>query len=308
MYHVMNRGDQREAIFQDDEDRERFLATLGEACQKTEWQVHAFCLMSNHFHLVVETPQANLVAGMKWLLGVYTKRYNIRHKLCGHLFAGRYKALVVEGSGNGYLRTACDYVHLNPVRARLLKPAAPLESFRWSSYGQYLQEPARRPGWLRVDRLLGEKGIPGDTAAGREQFAALMEKRRAEENGTDYESLRRDWVLGSEAFRQELLAAVGQRVGPNHFGAERQETGVQKAERMVKQELGRLGWDEEQLRARAKGHRDKVRIARRLRKETTMSLKWIAERLQMGSWTYVSNLLNQKPESPTGQEVLPLCQ
>ena len=214
MYHVMNRGDQREVIFRDDEDRQRFLSTLGEACRKTEWQVHAYCLMSNHFHLVVETPQPNLVFGMKWLLGVYTKRYNIRHKLCGHLFAGRYKALVVEGSGNGYLRTACDYVHLNPVRAGLLKSAAPLESFRWSSYGQYLKEPGRRPAWLRVDRLLGEKGIPKDSEAGRRQFAALTEKRRAEESAADYEQLRRDWVLGLEEFRQELLAAVGERVGP----------------------------------------------------------------------------------------------
>jgi len=146
---------------------------LAEACQKTEWQVHAYCLMGNHFHLVVGTPQPNLVFGMKWLLGVYTKRYNLRHKLCGHLFAGRYQALVVEGSGNGYLRTACGYVHLNPVRAKLIRPEEPLESFGWSSYGEYLKAPGQRPFWLRVHRLLGEKGIPGDTAAGRQQFAAL---------------------------------------------------------------------------------------------------------------------------------------
>ena len=89
MYHVMNRGDQREDIFRDDEDRQRFLGTLTEACGKTEWQIHAYCLMRNHFHLVIETPQPNLVFGMKWLLGTYTKRFNIRHKICGHLFAGR---------------------------------------------------------------------------------------------------------------------------------------------------------------------------------------------------------------------------
>jgi putative transposase len=141
MYHVMNRGDQREAIFKDDEDRQQFLATLGEACEKTDWHVHAYCLTSNHFHLVLETPQPNLVLGMKWLLRVYTKRFNLRHKLCGHLFAGRYKALLVEGSGKGYLRTVCDYVHLNPVRARLLQADAPLERFGWSSYSQY--EPLR---------------------------------------------------------------------------------------------------------------------------------------------------------------------
>jgi len=308
MYHVMNRGDQREAIFRDDEDRQKFLATLGEACQKTEWQVHAYCLMSNHFHLVVETPQPNLVAGMKWLLGVYTKRYNIRHKLCGHLFAGRYKALVVEGSGNGYLRTACDYVHLNPVRAGWVKPEVALESFRWSSYPQYLKAPRQRPGWLRVDRLLGEKGVPRDSEAGRRQFAALTEKRRAEESAADYEQLRRDWVLGSEEFRRELLAAAVERVGPNHYGADRHETGVQKAERIVREELGRLSWSEEELRGRPKGHPGKVGIARRLRQETIMSLRWIAQRLEMGTWTYVSNLLNARAAASPGQEVLPLCQ
>ena len=110
IYHVMNRGDRREPIFRDDEDRQRFLVTLGEACAKTGWQVHALCLMANHFHLVVETPQANLVAGMKWFLGTYTGRFNRRHKVFGHLFSGRYKALIVDGSGNGYLRTVCDYV------------------------------------------------------------------------------------------------------------------------------------------------------------------------------------------------------
>src|SRR6267142_1715604 len=117
----MNRGDRREDIFADDDDRRRFLQTLGQACEKSAWQVHAYCLMSNHFHLVIETPQPNLVRGMKWLLGVYTSRFNRRHKLFGHLFSGRYKALLVQGSGNGYLKTACDYVHLNPARARLLR-------------------------------------------------------------------------------------------------------------------------------------------------------------------------------------------
>ena len=246
---------------------------------------------------------------MKWLLGVYTKRFNIRHKLCGHLFAGRYKALVVEGSGNGYLRTVCDYVHLNPVRAKLLPPEAALERFRWSSYGEYLKPPGQRPGWLRVDRLLGEKGIPKDSEAGRRQFGLQMERRRAEESGADYEQIRRDWVLGSEAFRQELLAAAVERVGPSHYGAERQETGLQKAERIVQGEIQRLGWDEDELRARRKGDRAKVMLARRLRQETSMSLKWIAQRLHMGTWTYVSNLLNEPPPThPAAQEMLLLCQ
>src|ERR1041385_6864177 len=83
IYHVMNRGDRREPIFADDKDRVRFFDTLGEACAKTGWLVHAYCLMKNHFHLVVETPQPNLVTGMKWLLGTYTSRYNRRHREFG---------------------------------------------------------------------------------------------------------------------------------------------------------------------------------------------------------------------------------
>ena len=106
VYHVINRGDRREDIFQDDHDRTRFLETVAEACAKTDWQVHAYCLMRNHFHLVVETPQPNLVSGMQWLLGTYTSRFNRRHQEFGHLFSGRYKALVVDGSGNEYLKTA----------------------------------------------------------------------------------------------------------------------------------------------------------------------------------------------------------
>jgi REP element-mobilizing transposase RayT len=93
VYHVMSRGDRREAVFKDDQDCEGFLRALAEACEKSLWQVHAYCLMRTHFHLVLETPQPTLVAGMKWLLGTYTSRCNRRHRQFGHLFSGRYKAL-----------------------------------------------------------------------------------------------------------------------------------------------------------------------------------------------------------------------
>ncbi|MDB6040512.1 MAG: transposase, partial [Verrucomicrobiales bacterium] len=111
IYHCMNRGDRGNPIFKSDEDRNCFLETLGEACLKTGWQVHEYCLMLNHFHLVIETPEPNLVSEMKWLLSTYTSRFNRRQGEFGHLFSGRYKALIVDGSGSGYLRTVCDYVH-----------------------------------------------------------------------------------------------------------------------------------------------------------------------------------------------------
>ncbi len=213
IYHLMNRGDRREPIFRDDEDRERFLATLGQGCFKTGWQVHAYCLMPNHFHLVVETPAANLVAGMKWFLGVYTSGFNRRHKLLGHLFSGRYKSLIVDGSGDGYLKTVCDYVHLNPARAGLIAEDQRLETYRWSSYPLYLQAPSRRPPWLRTERLLGEWSVPADRTSGRRMFAAQMEARRAGEGDQDYKPLRRGWFLGGKQFRKELLAQMAERGG-----------------------------------------------------------------------------------------------
>ena len=177
MYHVMSRGNRRADIYLDDVDRQDFLKTLAEACLKTGWQVHAYCLMSNHYHLVLETPNANLVAGMAWLQSTYTIRLNHRHKLIGHVLSGRYKAHLVEGSGTGYLRTACDYVHLNPVRAAVLKSEERLLSYPWSSFGYYLAAPRHRPGWMRVDRLLGEHGLQEDSAETRQEFERRMERR-----------------------------------------------------------------------------------------------------------------------------------
>jgi REP element-mobilizing transposase RayT len=289
----MNRGDQREPIFADDLDRRRFLETLTEACLKTGWQIHAYCLMSNHFHLVVETPQPNLVVGMKWLLGTYTSRHNRRHKEFGHLFGGRYKALIVDGSGSGYLKTVCDYAHLNPARAKLLKRGQPLEAFVWSSYPQYLAAPSRRPEWLRVDRLLGEWGIPRDSVAGRREFGARMEQRRQERKVGEFKPVERGWCLGGEQFRQELLEQVNAGPGPSHFGEIIKEAQAAKAERLVKEGLRELGWKPDELKARRKGDPGKIRLARALRSRTTMPIAWIAEQLNMGSRGHLAWLLGQ---------------
>jgi len=292
VYHVMNRGDRQEAIFLDEPDRRRFLEALAEVCAKTGWQVHAYCLMGNHFHLMVETPQPNLVAGMKWFLGTYTSRFNRRHKLFGHLFSGRYKALVVDSSTPGYLKTVCDYVHLNPVRARLLQAEEPLRSYSWSSFPKYLQRGGQRPPWLRVDRLLGEHGIPKDSVAGRRVFEERMEvRRRAEDKHEDWAPVRRGWCLGQEAFRKELLAQVSERCGANHYGAELQEGEEEKAERLVREELARRKWAGADLAEQPKTDRRKARIALRLRNETTMTMAWIARRLEMGSVNTLKNTL-----------------
>jgi len=293
-YHVMNHGDGRQAVFEDDEDRQRFLETLAEACQKTAWRIHAYCLMERHFHLVIETLQPNLVAGMKWLLGTYTSRYNGWHKEYGHLFSGRYQALVVDGSGGGHLKMVCDYVHLDPVRAGLLTRRQPLSAFVWSSYPLYLAAPGKRPGWLRTGRLLGEWGIPKDSAAGRRAFGEGMEQRRRENLAAEIRLVERSWYLGGEQFRQELLARVSALPGASHSGEAVREAAKARAEQLVVAGLKRLGWDEAALKQRRKGDRGKVALAKELRVGTSMTLAWIAGRLGMGSRGYLACLLKRR--------------
>jgi putative transposase len=289
IYHVMSRGDRRKDIFLDDKDREIFLATLTEACQKTGWQVHAYCLMKNHFHMVLETSRANLVEGMKWFLGTYTSRFNRKHKFFGHLFSGRYKAVSVDGGERGYLKTVCDYVHLNPVRAKLLQPEELLRQFPWSSYVQYLAAPGKRPAWLRCDRLLGESGIAKDSSAGRKHFEEVMEQRRKLGNREAFQGLRRGWCLGSDEFRQELLEKMHAGLKRNHGGVEKRESAEARAAKLLAEELKRRGWKREQLKTRRKGDREKAKIAKRLREETTMTWEWIAEQVVMGARGHAAN-------------------
>jgi hypothetical protein len=250
--------------------------------------------MPNHFHRVLETPQPNLVAGMKWLLGTDTSRFNRRHKLFGHLFSGRYKSLIVDGSGNGYLKSVGDYVHLNPARAKLVAADVPLKSFAWSSWPAYLLARSKRPAWLRVDRLLGAWGISEDSPAGLQRLERSLEERRGLEEGEEFKPIRRGWCLGEETFREELLTQMSERMGAEHYGEERAETAEALAELIIAEELKRGRWQEAELKTRPKGDSVKVALAARLRAETTMTVGWIAERLAMGTRGYLNHLLYRR--------------
>jgi len=242
-YHVMCRGDRRELIFEDDVDRRTFLRTLGEAAARTGWRIHAYVLMGNHYHLLLETPEANLVAGMTWFQTTYTVRFNARHKRSGHLFGGRYKAVLVDGDGDAdrgggdYLATLIDYIHLNPVRARILKikpgEYPDFASYPWSSLPLYAGRPSLRPAFLATGLAFDIFGLK-DGPRGRRVFVerlaerALGEKRDecglAQIEGQSLQStLRRGWCYGTDAFKERLLrvaeAALEKKAGSGKAAA-----------------------------------------------------------------------------------------
>jgi putative transposase len=293
IYHVMSRGNRRQSVFLDEVDRQDFLKTLAEACRKTGWQAHAWCLMGNHFHLVLQTPQANLVDGMRWLLSTYSNRFNHRRRQVGHLFSGRYKALPVEGNGQGYLRTVCDYVHLNPVRARLLRAEQRLLEYPWSSFAWHLAGREHRPGWLISEPLFGEHGIAQDSVEGRREFERRTEARRQDPQETS-DPMRRGWYLGTKEFKKELLARMEGRLGKNHAGQLRREVAEASAQRIIERELKRQRWNEAELRMRAKTDPVKTALAERIREETTVTLAWLARRLQMGTRQTLNAALYQR--------------
>lgn len=129
LYHITSRGDRREDIYFNDDDRKQWLTVLGEVCERFGWIVHSYCQMTNHYHLLVETPKPNLSAGMRHLNGVYTQRFNRFHNISGHLFQGRYKAILVQSEN--YLLELARYIVLNPLRANMVKE---LSGWLWSSY------------------------------------------------------------------------------------------------------------------------------------------------------------------------------
>lgn len=150
LYHVTSRGNGKQKIFKNDSDRMLFLSIIEGIVQRYHFIVHAYCLMNNHYHLIIETPEGNLSEGMRQINGVYTQTYNRRNKKTGHVFQGRYKAIVVDKES--YLLELVRYVSLNPVRARIVKEP---EQWTWSSY-RSTAGIDRCPPWLSVDWILGQ--------------------------------------------------------------------------------------------------------------------------------------------------------
>lgn len=194
-YHVTSRGNERKDVFKSQKDREQFLSYLESAVNRYEAVIHAYCLMSNHYHLLLETPCGNLSKIMQHINGAYTNYFNMKRKRSGHLFQGRYKAIVIEA--DEYAQELSRYIHLNPVRANIVgKP----EEYRWSSYLDYVGV-RKRPEWLETSLIL-DYFVKGEERFGK--YRGFVEELLGSENESPFSGVIASTILGSESFVCEL--------------------------------------------------------------------------------------------------------
>ncbi len=213
LYHLTARGNAGQDIYLDARDSQRFLSLLDEVATRLRWRCTAYCLMANHYHLVVETPAANLAHGMRLLNGRYTQAFNRRHGRGGHLFQGRYKAILIDRGA--YLKEVCRHVVLNPVRAGLAPDA---RAWRWSSYratlvaGQGARDVGGRQGdagqdWLAVRDLL--ELFADDPEAAAQGYAGFVAEGAAEEPAGLWDRLEGQIYLGAAGFAEAMRARIG---------------------------------------------------------------------------------------------------
>jgi REP element-mobilizing transposase RayT len=195
-YHVTSRGNERRDIYKSQKDREKFLSYLESAVVRYGAVIHGYCLMSNHYHLLLETPAGNLSRIMRHINGAYTTYFNVKRKRAGHLFQGRYKAILVEA--DEYAAELSRYIHLNPVRATMV--ARP-DEHPWSSYRFYIGQ-SRAPEWLKTDFILDYFGE--DNATAHKRYRAFVEDLLSREYESPLQGVVASTVLGSPEFVAEV--------------------------------------------------------------------------------------------------------
>jgi putative transposase len=301
VYHVMDRGDRSEDIFHDHKDRQRFLATLGQACGRTGWRIHSFVLMRNHYHLLLETPAPNLSRGMHWLQTTYTVRHNKRHNLRGHLFQGRYKAIVVEAEADDYFATISNYIHLNPLRAGLLRASQKLREYPWSSFPLLCAAPSQRPDWLESSRVLAAHGV-GDSPVGRRRFRLHMEQRVRSErrapqaSSEDWRAVREAWAIGSDEFRRRMRSLLADRSSTDSGETTVAWHDEEEAKRLINN--GRITLGAENFSRMPKNHASKIALGAFVKARTTVSNQWLGEQLVMGHASRVSRYCQGAADCP----------
>jgi REP element-mobilizing transposase RayT len=274
-WHVTSRGNERRMIYRDDADRREFLDVLGRVGTLYRWRVHAYVLMGNHYHLLLETPETTLSRGMRQLNGIYTQRFNRRHSRAGHLFQGRFHAVLVER--DSHLLEMARYVVLNPVRAGLTKTAS---GWPWSSF-RATAGLDRPPSWLETRSTIGSFGTARAHAAERYQ-TFVAEGHQA---GYDpWKSLRGQIYLGGDAFRKEAASLLAdRRVSLEVPRAQRVPTATSGDARREAERFA--GASLEEMRSRPRTFvRHRRRAAAFLRRQRLMSFQEIGALLGVKAW------------------------
>ncbi|MDO8539047.1 MAG: transposase [Opitutaceae bacterium] len=293
LYHVINRGNYRSDVFKTDGAKEAFLDCLGEACEKTGWHVHGFIVMRNHYHLALETPDPNLVEGMQWLQSTYANRFNRFHGEHGHVFQGRYHAIVVEDGA--HLGAVAHYIHLNPVRAHIVS-IRELSGNRWSSL-HLLPKRKARPRWLRMDEALSAAGGLPDTAGGHAaylDFLAWLAEDEPAQKGFAFDRMCEGWAMGSKEFKVALIEEHKEALRDLELtGSDVAEVRERAGERLLTACLERLGRSLTEAVSEPKAVAWKVAIAAHLRAISTVKNPWLAEKLHMGDPDGVSRYVSE---------------
>lgn len=279
MYHVINRGNYRAWVFEEDGAKTAFEKCLWEACDQFGWIAHAYCVMGNHYHLALETPEANLNRGMTWLQSTYAMRYNRFRKESGHLFQGRFKSILVEDADR--LAWLCHYIHLNPARAGIV-PVGELSKYRHSSFSWLMKGKRGRPKALEFGSVLEACGGLKDGPAGRRKYAEYLvwlsedEPRR---KAMLFDRMSRGWALGSRDFMEALIddkkREVANRVIEGDAGDEAKE--ILWARRLG-QCLKELSRGKRDILSDPKSADWKIAVCYVLRKTVGCRAQWIGER------------------------------
>ena len=289
VYHVISRGNYRKELFLDKGSGKSFEDTLFEAVRSYGWVVYAYVIMSNHYHLVVKTPKPNLVGGMKWLQSTFATRFNRFRNEKGHVFEGRYKAILVEAERS--LLGLINYVHLNPVRASICS-LEDLKSYSLSSYPKFWEKEPKEG----LDRLamLSCLKVP-DSLAGMKLYAKQLEVCEANDPIQKKALMDRycqGWYIGSAEGKSEIKNWLTKEFSNAQWDpAQFKELTEAQWESIVDEEMKKAARKESDLQNSPKGADWKIRIALRLRRETSASNPWIAKRLNMGHASRISNLL-----------------
>lgn len=277
-YHVINRGNYRRDLFESVGAAQAFLEVLKEAASRHGWVLHAYVLMKTHYHLALETPHPNLVDGMHWMQSTWASRFNRFRNERGHLFQGRYQAILIEDATA--LGRVVNYIHLNPVRAKVV-PAESVHTYRWSSLPKVMKGELDASPWLTA--IGGWK----NDASGRAAYLEYLKELGADEASWEREGLiglSKGWAIGTNGWKQALAKEFKQMaLSP---GIDQQEVAELKEElwtSVLEEVLKDLGKTGEPVSTRPRKTDWKVEAAGLARERSGASIKWLAEKLDLGT-------------------------